>query len=624
LKDNVTWTVVDNILDSTEQSRQATVGQAAGLRAGLPGADGDIDLLALWLTLYPGSIEDDLQRLNSQASLRKSTYRPVSMSEWVTFWGLVLGARQFHVRGKDLWESKSVGLQPAPNFGQYMSWGRFQLIREMAKYSKADMDSQPSDPWFMFRRAVQDFNANRAATVLMQLVQVLDEAMSNWQPRKDKLGGLPNISYIQRKPRPLGTEMKCVADAVTGMMVHLEIQEGRDAMRKARLSAEQGVTAACTVRLADAVGDNAVSRTYVADSWFGSVKVCMQCVPVLHAMQLWECAVLLTCMQCNTEALSHMKRCLTVLVCKTWPLMQVDNKSHMSMQAAVEVSKLGQHLIACVKTSHAHFPKDWLLTTLQPLPAGSRVVLTSTVNGQDLMAVGYKYNRRKVLFFVATRGAGVTTDGQPYLQRFPDAHGNLVVREVPRPAVVSKYFEVSPRVDNHNQSRQDDLGLEELWQTQDCFFRLHCTLAGMHATDCWKAARFHLAAHHPLKNASMQTFADRLATALVVNNLTSTPDSTRASLRKRPLADVTNTPAMASTDAHTVGHFQVPKKGGKNRQVRCKWCSVTERRESWTSYYCEACGFGLCAPNAGHNRTCWAQHAECTKDELNKLKWRRG
>jgi hypothetical protein len=109
----------------------------------------------------------------------------------------------------------------------------------------------------------------------MQLVQVLDESMSNWQPRKDKLGGLPNISYIQRKPRPLGTEMKCVADGETGMMLYLEVQEGKDAMRRARFSTEQGCTAACTMRLCEAVGDNAQSRTYIADSWFGSVKVIM-------------------------------------------------------------------------------------------------------------------------------------------------------------------------------------------------------------------------------------------------------------------------------------------------------------------------------------------------------------
>jgi hypothetical protein len=84
----------------------------------------------------------------------------------------------------------------------------------------------------------------------------------------------------------------------------------------------------------------------------------------------------------------------------------------------------------------------------------------------------------------------------------------------------------------------------------------------MHATDCWKAARFHLAAHHPLKNASMQTFADRLATALVVKNLISTPYSTKASLRKRPLADVTKTPRASQTRTQS-DTSRSPRRGAK-------------------------------------------------------------
>jgi hypothetical protein len=276
LKDNITWTVVDNVLDSTEEPRQAALGTAAGLRGGLPTADGDLDLLALWLKFYPGDMDVDLHRLNSQAALRKTYWKPVCKQEWVTFWGLVIGARQFHVRGKDLWETQAGGLQPAPDFGRFMTFSRFSLIREMVKWSKANVDAQPTDPWCMFWAMTADFNATRATNVNMQLVQVLDESMCNWQPRKDKLGGLPNISYVQRKPRPLGTEWKCICDGDTGLMLYLEVQEGRDPMRKARFSAEQGCTAACTMRLCEAVGDNAQSRTYVADSWFGSVKVIMQ------------------------------------------------------------------------------------------------------------------------------------------------------------------------------------------------------------------------------------------------------------------------------------------------------------------------------------------------------------
>ena len=55
--------------------------------------------------------------------------------------------------------------------------------------------------------------------------------MSSIRPRKDKLGGLPHISFIYRKPKPIGTEFKAVCDATTGVMTFLEIQEGKNAMR---------------------------------------------------------------------------------------------------------------------------------------------------------------------------------------------------------------------------------------------------------------------------------------------------------------------------------------------------------------------------------------------------------
>ena len=119
-------------------------------------------------------------------------------------------------------------------------------------------------------------------------------------------------------------------------------------------------------------------------------------------------------------------------------------------------------IIGCVKTAHAHFcPKTYLEKALTPHPAGSRCTLLAPVDGVELAASGYKYNKRKVLLFVATKGAALTLDGEPYIQRWADEHGNVLSRPIPRPAVLSGYFSVSPRVDNHNQSRQHDLALEE-------------------------------------------------------------------------------------------------------------------------------------------------------------------
>jgi hypothetical protein len=54
--------------------------------------------------------------------------------------------------------------------------------------------------------------------------------MSAYKPREDKLGGLPNISYIHRKPKPFWTEMETMCDCATGVMVYMEVQEGKEAI----------------------------------------------------------------------------------------------------------------------------------------------------------------------------------------------------------------------------------------------------------------------------------------------------------------------------------------------------------------------------------------------------------
>jgi Transposase IS4 len=96
--------------------------------------------------------------------------------------------------------------------------------------------------------------------------------MSAWKPQKDKTGGLPNISYIKRKPRPLGTEFKSVVDSATKCMIHLELQRGAEGMAHSKYQSEIGATAACTLRLSETVA--VPSDRVVADSWFGSVRAC--------------------------------------------------------------------------------------------------------------------------------------------------------------------------------------------------------------------------------------------------------------------------------------------------------------------------------------------------------------
>ena len=64
--------------------------------------------------------------------------------------------------------------------------------------------------------------------------------------RTTKTGELPNISYVKQKPEPLGTEVKNVVDGISGSMLWIEIQEGKESMKKKEYP-NLGSIAACTL-----------------------------------------------------------------------------------------------------------------------------------------------------------------------------------------------------------------------------------------------------------------------------------------------------------------------------------------------------------------------------------------
>ena len=267
----ITWTVVQDVTEATTVERSQRLPEP-GLKGGLPTKDSDVDLLGLWLKMYPGDMQDDINRINAQGLRQRYNWKLITQREFVTFWGLIIGASQFHQKGKCMWtNSARRGIRDPPRFDCWMKQWRFNEIRNLLKYAKADLSKVPSDPWAWFRRAVDDFNLSRKAVLQHGLVVTLDESMSAWKPRADKFGGLPNISFIMRKPKPLGTEFKAACDATTGIMMHLEIQEGRDAMRQKTHAADLGVTSACVQRIATEAC--APGSTICGDSWFSSVKV---------------------------------------------------------------------------------------------------------------------------------------------------------------------------------------------------------------------------------------------------------------------------------------------------------------------------------------------------------------
>eukprot|EP00873_Tetraselmis_striata_P015222 jgi/Tetstr1/435486/TSEL_024391.t1 len=519
-----TWSVFNlDIAEEMAKMRDTTAQREAartlpvGLRDGLPIGVGSVDLVQLWVMMYPCDLSADLEKVNAAGLRRSSTQKLISMHEYVRFWELVIAGALYSQQGRNLWATNITfdGLRDQPNFQRYMPLHRFKYIRSLIKYAKADLDSTP---------------------------------------RATKLGGLPNLSFIYRKPKPLGTEMKTVCDCDTGVMTYIEIQEGRDPMRVKPHAAEHGVTTACVMRMAETC--TSTNSTLLGDAWFGSVK------------------------------------------------------------AAVQVGKMGRHFIGVVKTGHGLFPKAFLKSQLTSAPAGSRVALSAIVDGVDLMAVGYKYNMRKVLFLVATAGASPLEDGNPYIQRWADDFGNTVTRSIPRPYVLSNYFERSPRVDNHNQSRQHDLALEEAWKTQDCWFRLATTLCGIVTTDCRKITKFHAPYAHPYASMTIKDFSELMARALIYNGLDgdlapSRPPGHRLAIAPKRYLD--------TTDQHTPGNHG-RYANGRSKQSRCCRCYRDEGEEHWSSFYCVHCGITLCMPSSVHSRDCWQHHLHCDETAIRRMK----
>ena len=87
-----------------------------------------------------------------------------------------------------------------------------------------------------------------------------------------------------------------------------------------------------------------------------------------------------------------------------------------SKKAAEAAMELGVELIGMVKTNTKGFCKNTIEELTKDWPGGSYIVLRSKpmVPGcRPLIAIGYKYNARKVLSFIVTDNTGSTKTGFP-------------------------------------------------------------------------------------------------------------------------------------------------------------------------------------------------------------------
>jgi hypothetical protein len=282
------------------------------------------------------------------------------------------------------------------------------------------------------------------------------------------------------------------------------------------------------------------------------------------------------------------------------------------------------HFVMVIKTAHAGYPKKYLEEKMADVPSGNKLVMTATVNGVEVVALAYRYNRKKTLLFLLTKGAGSTAfdPEHPYVAKFLDHSGHNNERHIPRSAVLNRFFAASPRIDNHNQRRQHELDVAYTWQTDDCWFRFNGEILGITVVDVLKACHAHLPLGHPIVKKTTKQVASMLALQLVNNDFPDVrPGSGDGQASERPRKRRRRSSAQAqqqrpvpvsgsSAVTSAVSTPQAPlsqhtltsnaqtttavKKGssetrGRAKQGRCFWCNHVLNKRTLTTFHCREC-----------------------------------
>ena len=88
------------------------------------------------------------------------------------------------------------------------------------------------------------------------------------------------------------------------------------------------------------------------------------------------------------------------------------------METALEMRLRGHHYIGVLKTNSYGYPKAFLEMKMKYYPAGSYLVLEKCTKEEiDLLAIGYKYNRKKIMFFISTKSAGHAEEGGNHIRQ---------------------------------------------------------------------------------------------------------------------------------------------------------------------------------------------------------------
>ena len=163
----------------------------------------------------------------------------LSNDEFLHFLGILLSMEVVEMDGpRRLYWCNGDGIFPGMKYRDIISYSQFEDIMKNLQLLRSD------DPNQQLLHFLEATNSQFRKSVVSGSYLTLDESMIK-DFHKDWKGKIKII----RKPRPIGHEIKNLCDAMSQIVLNLELYEGKDIMSGKNHVKEYGATTATTLRL---------------------------------------------------------------------------------------------------------------------------------------------------------------------------------------------------------------------------------------------------------------------------------------------------------------------------------------------------------------------------------------
>ena len=227
------------------------------------------ELECVELFMHDGLIQHLLYHTNATIQDDQDKITVSEMRKWIgTMFAMTISPVS---NISDLWKEQEDGFRMAHCFGMKTGLGhaRFKFIRKHFATGPIGAGSKTFDEF----RPIQQFFNDRVADYFHPGVHiVIDESTSGWhgkdETRKD---GPPALTHMKGKPESVSFMFKNICCVETGIMIAIELQEGKEVMatRRYTSSGEKSSTGVI-LRLVDYLPGAGFILT--GDAWFATLN----------------------------------------------------------------------------------------------------------------------------------------------------------------------------------------------------------------------------------------------------------------------------------------------------------------------------------------------------------------